>query len=1054
MTSSSEAITFRERDYKLDIDNKIKALSSDVKESWRTEIKRIHTILTHPTMLNPNGVPIPLSIVCFELLTVIYLCCNIKIPTRIKEPLGKNDLEANHLEDMIYLIRDLGSGGSHGGEPIIDEIEILNCFHRIRKDANTARHLGRTISMTSGDAHERINDYLKILEWFYCRFKYGPKLPHGIYDPKHNIQDESIFIEALRRSASAISDSSIKDLEGLRGKGKYIRDKYLEPSSWKKVLNEFLNDEHSSCLIITAPTGKGKTCFLCENAEQLRENRIVFFWHHMNVPDYDLGKAILARPETSVEIGINDAFRIINQSHLINPKLLIIIDGINEHPKNISIFDNIIKFIAGIEDINKRSTKIILGVRDKAVDHFIKEVPKELKQHFRFNKDEIFISMPDYEDIEQRLIYERYCEKKDKVMSYESVPKHIKYLFKYPLMIRLFTDAYGAGQLNNSPTKDDLFNSYYRMAGSYSSGSDNLEISYAQRFLRLAASARFSDPSAILKKDIFIDSLEYMDGIRVFANLVKEGYLFETDYAFDFAFEEFRDYMIINFVFSKYKDDICLYQEIRSKPFQTWIVSSLKEHILQKLINHFNEESLYSQILITVIQNAGQMGYFAVSELLIELEEMQRIDVDENKRIILLKRIHSFLREDDNVESKIHIFRPIREIVYDGTNEQKGLDNIKSERIRIICDSYLKLQRNSNNKIGIADALLWRSDLYFYNRKDDYVKAIKDLKRAVSYLKNTEDNLAELKAKWTELFLAHVHSDNGDREDAYKLIDGCKKYFIEKCNMAGEEIPIVFKRGKAYSLYYSYMLGGDASGEFINYYDELKTAKQIFMEIGDNKCIGRCKINEAIATLFTQNDSLKSRCDKAIRLGEDAISHCEKYGDIQGKSYGIINLASFNIMKANFIDEANYVERNECIQNSLRYLQLLSDIYKITEEEFILTLGYSNLASIEAFSDKVKAAELMGYVMKRSRDDFFNRFDAEMCKYYYEGNKEQIMKLGIEARKRKYIQADHRSNCYLYDLTSFVSYKTSAMEIAAKMGWGDDIREGLFSPWYAGIFLY
>lgn|GEM_PF-86538 len=1023
------------------LEDKVDSLKKEVNLKWQNQLIRALVELRSETVDYDAGRVIKeLYKICLDLLKQIYRDLNVKkLPPNITIK-----TLAEYLDKNTHVL----------------SYESLQNLINLGRDRNIVEHPKSDVKFNANIAEDHFNNCLTILEWYYCVFNQGPKLKHGIY----KFQDKSSLLSSLQKGALRISQATIADFKGVLNKGKYLDKKFILPSKWNAILQAFLDQEKTSAIIISAPAGAGKSCFLCKKAEDLRNaGKIVLFWHSGNLPypNYDNFILALADNEEKRIKNISDFTELISSSGCSKSKMVILIDGLNEHGNYVNAFRRILAFHKRITEQNISCVKLIFSIREKA-DYLIRQDIDDAKPLF-YSPDgkAVIVSLPQYTDSEICNIYENYTDFSSFGPEYGKISKHLKKLFKIPLMIRLYTEAIRYNEIKCfNVIRNDLWELYNQRAGFdlVSQNADIIKLTMRQLIVA-AAEKKFSNPSIDISLDQFItvESKKRTNVEESYLQLCKEGYFIDyKNKSFNFYYEDFLEYILSKYVFLRYDDgeveQLCRILEETSKE-HIWLTNAFGEFLYDKFTNEQTNFEIIRDTLRTVLHETRDVCARAMVYLYFLLETSENKKCTEIANLML-----EILVSPGEDEIKKKVFQLI---------SSESLDELETERIRQVCDSYLKFQKDRKDAFGIADALVWMSDLYFYNRKDDYRNAIQGINKAIHILEKIDDS--KLMLNKARLFLAHVYSDAGNRISAWQLIEKCL-YFFKK----HEDDNIDYKRGYAVSLYYRYMLKGDASGNFVKkVVNNLDMAKQKFDEIGDKSSLARCLINRAIVDLyFEQNIHPMGKQDCALYTCNQAIMLCEEIGDIQGKAYALINRASFAIQKACFLNtEGNFGKMDEYFIGALHDLIEVINIFEVTEERYLVVLTYANLASISQIINIKLAIYLINKVIRYNSDngrqkndyakenyiDFYNQFDAIITKAYY--NRDVVLirdNLINIAREKGYQQGILRAYWYLWDLSENnekEKYKEQALKISCELGWGIDPRQLLYSPWYAGIFL-
>ena len=149
----------------LDLDERIENLSDRLDRELCEEIRGIHRTLRYACY--PAGVINSLTRVSLRLMNLLFRTVDQKAPTSKARP-------SDNLYDCIIRA---GKGDERSKGLGILPDEIASCLHTIRTYSNKADHDAEKVRLMTIDAEICLLLFLRVLEWFYCEYEKGPKLP-------------------------------------------------------------------------------------------------------------------------------------------------------------------------------------------------------------------------------------------------------------------------------------------------------------------------------------------------------------------------------------------------------------------------------------------------------------------------------------------------------------------------------------------------------------------------------------------------------------------------------------------------------------------------------------------------------------------------------------------------------------------------------------------------------------------------------------------------------------------------------------------------------------
>lgn len=225
--------------------------------------------------------------------------------------------------------------------------EIASSLHWLRVWSNKPDHAVEKIKLTVRGGENALNIFLGVLEWFYCMFPYGPRMPSLFGDGGK--RGEVTFINHFRLIPKP---SNFLDREGELEK-----------------LNEWLKDEEQTVGALVGVGGQGKTYLAAKFAEECQSEGWQVRW--ANFPftveqfllsiaaemqkNSDQYASIVGDPQQQLDVRLNNAICFL-ENHPQN--WLIVLDDFHKVTEE-DKWQKIIAFF----DQHCRRTKILLTTR-------------------------------------------------------------------------------------------------------------------------------------------------------------------------------------------------------------------------------------------------------------------------------------------------------------------------------------------------------------------------------------------------------------------------------------------------------------------------------------------------------------------------------------------------------------------------------------------------------------------------------------------------------------------------------------------------------------------
>lgn len=142
------------------IDERINSLSGVVDETLRKELT--DALRTLRIAENPVAVLASMSRLSLHLVRVLF-------------DFADQELPSDNLYECIEQGASLPGDRDHKGRPLLPQ-ELRSALHTVRVLSNKADHAAENVHLTVSDAENALNLYVRVLEWVYCEYAYGPRI--------------------------------------------------------------------------------------------------------------------------------------------------------------------------------------------------------------------------------------------------------------------------------------------------------------------------------------------------------------------------------------------------------------------------------------------------------------------------------------------------------------------------------------------------------------------------------------------------------------------------------------------------------------------------------------------------------------------------------------------------------------------------------------------------------------------------------------------------------------------------------------------------------------
>lgn len=338
-----------------------------------------------------------------------------------------------------------------------------------------------------------------------------------------------------------------------------------------KNLIEELNFFKSKVVLITEMAGQGKTNFLCDFVENfmLKKEILNVFLTGIEINPNDIRSSILKRifPDND-NLDFAELLNAVQKyCYENNEVFVIIIDGINENFKSKIFSKNLEMFISDMQKYE--FVKIIMSCRIE----YYKDNFKNL-ENADFSSDMIFIDKLMEREVESKIkkkLFHVYFENFN--IKYNSISWEIKeQLLSNFLLFRIFCETNENKELDRIDNiyKEELFTNYYNrktehinlmlndINGGVTSGSIDIKnfikkiiekMIEKKQYINIELDEIINSSSG---KEIYIRFLD--ENILVKRDIISsEKNLFSPTEVVNFTFDEFRDFLISDYIIEMYK---------------------------------------------------------------------------------------------------------------------------------------------------------------------------------------------------------------------------------------------------------------------------------------------------------------------------------------------------------------------------------------------------------------------------------------------------------------------------------------------------------------------
>ncbi len=487
----------------------------------------------------------------------------------------------NQIKNDVSLIKDKALS-------CLTADELLDALtHQVDRQISKQIHSGKYIPDTFIETNE-LKDHLR---YFSSPYFFYQKVLDEIQclDFRHlnrmrRLNNEKNFDYNVTDLGVDISSYSFKDFIGLiNALSSYLTVKQTELKntggnlsySFTLKIDERIEDLSfisSKCLVITDNAGQGKTNLLCDLAQNVLLKRAIpaIFLTGYEINAIDIKPSFAKQIFLKSDYTFKDLLKVIEEiSHKNKSCFVILIDGLNENSNPMEFSRNLELFIS--ELVQYPFVKIILTCR---TEYFKNNFSNILLSDFKDKIIEVNRLNNKLNEIQKKRLYNVYCRHFN--LQIGNISEAIyKQLVDNFLLLRIFSESYHGQQLPsvNHIYKDELFEKYYELIcneiNKRLTQNDELKRKGSfdiRKFLQkiieyMIGKAQFSNIplDVILQNEPYYNDLyiRFLDeNILVRKDLkIDSSTLFGDTEVVNFTFDEFRDYLISSYLFSKvYKD--------------------------------------------------------------------------------------------------------------------------------------------------------------------------------------------------------------------------------------------------------------------------------------------------------------------------------------------------------------------------------------------------------------------------------------------------------------------------------------------------------------------
>ncbi len=452
----------------------------------------------------------------------------------------------------------------------------------------------------------------------------------------------------------------------------------------KWILEDFINRldliEKKRIVILTERAGQGKTNLVCDFAETILERKrilgVLLFGNQFNNIDRDNIETIILQNIFGFEQNILFNDFLTDVEHLCkknNYTFNIIIDGLNEN-SNIKLFSTeLYNFIEKI--LNYRFIRIILTCRSEyfkeRFNEFIEPSFKDIllldenymKQYSIHSYN--YEGLPEY--LEDRLITSYFQFFKVENYVFQNVKNRLANDF---LLLRVFCEVYGYRTNPNPPTeqvydifKDDLFKLYFDYKSDQIRQKNNFTEQEFRKLFEVVLKYMIENGQYV---NITFNNIDDLN-IALLNEIIDEDIFFRKDIIIDsttvfgnyevvnFTFDEFRDYLLADFLSNSSKDIKMLLESLSNnnvvrEGLIKYLFFKSKKKAYKERLNFIESLEIYDELFLNNI--------FSVNDEYITIQDIDKVRNLFHRSIEYSEVIISYLmfRHRTNHYKQLNIF--------------------------------------------------------------------------------------------------------------------------------------------------------------------------------------------------------------------------------------------------------------------------------------------------------------------------------------------------------------------------------------------------------------
>ncbi|BCY29355.1 hypothetical protein [Flavobacterium okayamense] len=669
---------------------------------------------------------------------------------------------------------------------VITKVELIEALtnlniRQIKAQVNSGKYLRNTFIETGNQKDflryfsspifysEKLFDVIKVLDFRYL----------NDFLAKKNLELFNLDIEPFLLRQKKLSVNNAKeffdDLHAHLDSKKRIICSHPELNNIRvtfeikiRDLVDDLDFFKSNVVLITEMAGQGKTNFLCDYTENflLKKKILSVFLTGIEICADDIRKSIIKRifPDYD-DIDFSEILDVAKQISKENGEyFVIIIDGINENYKSKVFAKNLEIFISDMQQYD--FVKIIISCRSEYYKDNFTNLEKST-----FSNDMIVIDSLMKRNIDRNIkkkLFKIYIE--NFKIKYKSINREVKdQLLSNFLLLRIFCETYQGKELDTIDNiyKEELFTYYYDrkseqinlMLNDINAGqiSGSIDIKKfikkviakmieKKQYVNIVLDEIIDTPS---EKEIYVRFLD--ENILIKRDLIEsENNVFSPTEVVNFTFDEFRDFLISDFLISelyvKAKDKFLEFLKDLHKDSpliegcSTFLFYKSKRSTDEALKLVINNQEWYKNVFSRCV--------FNIKDELISDDDKKifkeiLFDADFKKKKIFVDLIN---RRDNQVFSIDFLFDSIREM-----NEEEYRENF----VNVFGESsfsYLKINQEEivkildeklNNTIVETDSQHKLFELLLYMFLNNYSYDIKELyeRYCFRYLSHGKDQI-------------------------------------------------------------------------------------------------------------------------------------------------------------------------------------------------------------------------------------------------------------------------------------------------------------------------